>query len=36
MARKPVAGMMDRNVPSQLEEDDLRAELEIELPDTVQ
>ena len=34
MARKPVAGMMDRNVPSQLEEDDLRAELEIELPDS--
>ena len=34
MAKEPVAGMMDRNVPSQLDEDDLRAELEIELPDS--
>ena len=34
MAREPVAGMMDRNVPSQLDEEDLRAELEIELPDS--
>ena len=34
MAREPVAGMMDRNVPAQLDEEDLRAELEIELPDS--
>ena len=34
MAKEPVAGVMDRNVPSQLDEDDLRAELEIELPDS--
>jgi len=29
---KPNAGMMFRNVPSQLDEDDLRAEIEVELP----
>jgi len=29
-----IGGLMDTNVPSQLDEDDLRAELEIELPDS--
>jgi len=32
MAREPIAGMMDKNVPSQLNEDDLAAEMEIEIP----
>jgi hypothetical protein len=32
MAKSPVAGLMDSNVPSQLDEDVLRDELEIELP----
>jgi len=32
MAREPIAGMMDKNVPSQLNEDDLAAEMEIEVP----
>ena len=27
-------GLMDTNVPSQLDEDDLRAEIELELPDS--
>ena len=31
---KPNAGMVFRNVPSQLDEDDLRAEIEVELPDS--
>jgi hypothetical protein len=31
MARKPIAGMMD-NVPSQLDMEDLAAEVELELP----
>ena len=31
---RPDAGMMDRNVPSQLDEEDLAAELELELPDS--
>jgi hypothetical protein len=38
MAEEEVNGysssLMDRNVPSQLDEDDLKAELEIELPDS--
>ena len=29
-----IGGLMDTNVPSQLDEDDLRAELEIEIPDS--
>ncbi len=32
MAREPIAGMVDRNVPSQLEMEDLEAEVELELP----
>jgi len=32
MASEPNGGLMDRNVPSQLDEEDLRAEIEIELP----
>ena len=34
MAIKPTpqAGLMDRNVPAQLDEEDLRAEIELELP----
>ena len=34
MARKPqpVGGLMDTNVPSQLDEEDLAAEIEVELP----
>ena len=34
MARepRPVAGLMDTNVPSQLDEEDLAAEIEVELP----
>jgi hypothetical protein len=32
MAREPIAGMMDKNVPSQLDENDLAAEMEIEVP----
>ena len=31
MAREPIAGMMD-NVPSQLDPEDLAAEVELELP----
>ena len=34
MAREPIAGQMDRYVPSQLDEEELRSELEIELPDS--
>tara|TARA_R100000808_G_scaffold9333_3_gene25714 strand:+ start:1723 stop:4122 length:2400 start_codon:yes stop_codon:yes gene_type:complete len=34
MAREPIAGLVDTNVPSQLEEDVLRAELELEVPDS--
>ena len=38
MAEEEVNGysssLMDRNVPSQLDEEDLKAELEIELPDS--
>ena len=33
MAREPIAGLV---VPSQLEEDDLRAEIELEIPDSGQ
>ena len=29
-----IGGLMDTNVPSQLDEDDLRAELELEIPDS--
>ena len=34
MARepRPVAGLMDSSVPSQLDEEDLAAEIEVELP----
>ena len=32
MARQPIAGMVERNVPSQLEREDLEAEIELELP----
>ena len=32
MARKPIAGMIDKNVPSQLDPEDLAAEVELELP----
>jgi hypothetical protein len=32
MAREPIAGMMDKNVPSQLDMEDLSAEVELELP----
>jgi len=31
---KPVGSLMDRNVPSQLLEEDIRAEIELELPDS--
>ena len=34
MARAPIGGLMDTNVPSQLDEDDLSAELELEIPDS--
>ena len=34
MAREPIGGLVDRNVPSQLDEDDLRAEIELEIPDS--
>ena len=34
MARAPIGGLMDKNVPSQLDEDDLSAELELEIPDS--
>tara|TARA_R100001126_G_scaffold3127_1_gene2392 strand:- start:876 stop:3284 length:2409 start_codon:yes stop_codon:yes gene_type:complete len=34
MARAPIGGLMDTNVPSQLDEDDLAAELELEIPDS--
>ena len=36
MAREPIAGLMDSGVPSQMEEDDLRAEVELEIPDSGQ
>jgi hypothetical protein len=32
MAREPIAGMMDKNVPSQLDPEDLAAEVELEVP----
>ena len=32
MARKPIAGMVDKNVPSQLDSEDLAAEVELEVP----
>lgn len=32
MARKPIAGMVDKNVPSQLDMEDLAAEVELEVP----
>ena len=31
---RPVGSLMDRNVPSQLLEEDIRAEIELELPDS--
>ena len=34
MAREPIGSLVDRNVPSQLDEDDLRAEIELEIPDS--
>ena len=34
MARAPIGGLMDTNVPSQLDEADLQAELELEIPDS--
>jgi len=38
MARepRPMAGLMDTNVPSQLDEDDLAAEIEVELPGSME
>ena len=36
MARAPTGGLMDRNVPSQLDEADLAAELELEIPDSLE
>ena len=36
MARAPIGGLMDRNVPSQLDEADLAAELELEIPDSLE
>ena len=32
MAREPIAGMIDKNVPSQLDMEDLAAEVELEIP----
>ena len=32
MAREPIAGMIDKNVPSQLDPEDLAAEVELEVP----
>jgi hypothetical protein len=32
MAREPIGGMMDKNVPSQLDPEDLAAEVELEVP----
>ena len=32
MARKPIGGLMDNNVPSQLDPEDLNAEVELEIP----
>ena len=32
MAREPIAGMIDKNVPSQLDPEDLAAEVELEIP----
>ena len=32
MAREPIAGMVDKNVPSQLDMEDLAAEVELEVP----
>jgi len=32
MAREPIAGMVDKNVPSQLDPEDLAAEVELEVP----
>ena len=34
MARAPSGGLMDTNVPSQLDEADLSAELELAIPDS--
>ena len=32
MAREPIAGMVENAVPTQLDQDDLVAEVELELP----
>lgn len=32
MARKPISGLMDSNIPSQLDPEDLAAEVELEIP----
>jgi hypothetical protein len=36
MARKPIAGMVDKNVPSQLDPEDLAAEVELEVPGSME
>ena len=36
MARKPIAGMVETNVPSQLDMDDLSAEVELEVPGSME
>ena len=36
MAREPIAGMVDKNVPSQLDMEDLAAEVELELPGSME
>ena len=36
MAREPIAGMIDKNVPSQLDMEDLAAEVELELPGSME
>ena len=36
MAREPIAGMVDKNVPSQLDMEDLEAEVELELPGSME
>ena len=36
MAREPIAGMVDNNVPSQLDMEDLAAEVELELPGSME
>ena len=36
MAREPIAGMIEKNIPSQLDPEDLAAEVELEVPGSME